>query len=218
MKEIDKNEYVERYSERLEEFGHSPETLGWGSHKKKHIIRYKILSELARRHPESSVLDVGCGFADMYEFMLAAGWKGRYTGIDIVPGLLDVARNRHPNLDVREMDISEEHAVLDEYDFVLATGIFGAALSSGQNEAHVERTLKIMFHHAKRAVCVDFQSSYVDFQKEGAWHADPAWLLPVARAITKRVDLRMDYMPYEFMLTLYQEDEISSENYFAAME
>ncbi len=215
MNEQDVKEYIKRYHKRFEEFGYSPQTLGWGVHPGKHLVRYAALSELACKQPQSSVLDVGCGFADLYDFMLASGWKGSYTGVDIVPDLLAVAHQRHPSLDLRQMDLSNNHNELDEYDFVISIGIFGAALKAEPNEIHVERTLRIMWEHSRVAVCADFQSVYVDYQQPGAWHADPAWLLPMARKITKRLSLRMDYIPYEFALILYKADQITPQNFFA---
>ena len=61
-----------------------------------------MLAETALAHSDSTVLDVGCGFADLYGFLKERGWCGRYTGIDIVPGLLSTARERNPEFDLEE--------------------------------------------------------------------------------------------------------------------
>ena len=71
------------------------------------------------------------------------------TGVDIVPGLLEVARQRHPGLDVRELDITDDSASLDMYDFVIASGTFNAALSSGSNEAHIQAALRSMYRWSR---------------------------------------------------------------------
>src|SRR5262249_20276672 len=150
------------------------------------------LAEFALRAPNSSVLDVGCGFCDLYEFLQQRGWTGSYTGIDLVPGLLSLARQRHPGLDVREMDITDKSASLDAYDFVVASGAFNATLPAGNNLAHIELALRRMYQCCRQAVCVDFLSSYVDFQKEGAFHTDPGWAISIAKRLTRRVSLRHD--------------------------
>jgi SAM-dependent methyltransferase len=173
VKTEDRLDYVQRYEKRLQEFGYSPATLGWGVNGRQEV-RFSVLAELALRVPGSSVLDVGCGFCDLYDFLEKQGWQGRYTGIDIVPGLLEVARQRHPNLDVQELDITDESVSLnkDEYDFVISSGALNAALPSGSNEAHIELALRSMHRRSRYATCVDFLSSYVDFQKPGAYHTD----------------------------------------------
>ncbi len=217
MRTEDRLEYVERYEKRLQEFGYSPATLGWGRNGRQEV-RFSVLAELALQQPQSSVLDVGCGFCDLYDFLKNRGWRGHYTGVDIVPGLLEVARQRHPQLDIRQLDITDDSAPLEEYDFVISSGAFNAALSSGTNESHIEFALRSMHRRSRRATCVDFLSSYVDFQKPGAHHTDPSWALAAARRLTRRVHLRLDYMPYEFAIFLFRDDTISERNVFQAFE
>jgi SAM-dependent methyltransferase len=219
VKTEDRLDYVQRYEKRLQEFGYSPATLGWGVNGRQEV-RFSVLAELALRMPGSSVLDVGCGFCDLYDFLEKQGWQGRYTGIDIVPGLLEVARQRHPGIDVRELDITDESVSLDEdeYDFVISSGALNAALPSGSNEAHIELALRSMHRRSRYATCVDFLSTYVDFQKPGAYHTDPSWALATGKRLTRRVLLRHDYMPYEFSLFLFRGDAISERRVFQGFE
>lgn len=217
MKIEDRLDYVTRYEKRLHEYGYSPATLGWGIHGRQEV-RFSVLAECALRMPDLSVLDVGCGFGDLYDFLKKNGWQGRYTGIDIVPGLLAVARERHPGIDVRELDITDESVTLDLYDFVISSGTFNAALPSGTNESHVLQALQRMHEHCRYCTCIDFLSSYVDFQKPGAYHTDPGWALAACKRLSRRVLLRHDYMPYEFALFLYRDDSVSERNVFQRFE
>lgn len=217
MKTEDRKDHVQRYEKRLQEFGYSPATLGWGVHGRQEV-RFSVLAEFALRMPNSSVLDVGCGFCDLYDFLGSRGWRGRYTGIDIVPGLLEVARQRHPDLEVRELDVTDDSAPADEYDFVISSGALNAALPSGGNAAHIEVALRSMHRRSRYATCVDFLSSYVDFQKPGAYHTDPGWALAAAKQLTRCVSLRHDYMPYEFSLFLFRDDTISERKVFRSFE
>ncbi|HVN21450.1 MAG TPA: class I SAM-dependent methyltransferase [Dongiaceae bacterium] len=217
MKKEHRLDYIERYEKRLHEFGYSPQTLGWGVHGRQEI-RFSVLAEHALRRPESSVLDVGCGFCDLWEFLRSGGWRGHYTGIDIVPGLLEVARQRQPTLDIREGDITDSSFSLDEYDFVIASGIFNGALPGGGNELHIEAGLKRMFEHCRMATCVDFLTTNVDFKKPGAHHTDPAWARAVAKTLSRRVVLREDYMPFEFSIFLFRDDSISERNVYRRFE
>jgi SAM-dependent methyltransferase len=217
VKTEDRLDCIQRYEKRLQEFGYSPATLGWGVHGRQEV-RFSVLAEPVLRVPESSVLDVGCGFCDLSEFLTQHGWRGRYTGVDIVPGLLDVARRRHPDLDIRELDITDESVALEEYDFVISSGALNAALPSGSNETHTAEALRSMYQRSRYATCVDFLSSYVDFQKPGAYHTDPGWALAAAKQLTCRVLLRHDYMPYEFSMFLFRDEAISERKVFRAFE
>lgn len=217
MKAEDRTDYIIRYEKRLQEYGYSPATLGWGVQGRQEV-RFSVLANLVLRSPDSSVLDVGCGFGDLYGFLNRQGWHGAYTGIDIVPGLLRVARQQYPGIDVREADVTDEAERSQSFDFVVASGVFNAALPSGDNEIHIEAALDSMYRCSRTATCVDFLSTYVDFRKPGAHHTDPGWALALAKKFTRRVLIRLDYMPYEFSLFLFRDETISSRNVFQAFE
>jgi SAM-dependent methyltransferase len=217
LEEVDSQDYIERYEKRLEEFGYSPETLGWGKNSRQEV-RFAILSEYALNMPENSVLDVGCGFADLYDFLIQHRWHGQYTGIEIVPGLLNVAKERHPDLDLRRLDITSEDISLELYDFAIASGVLNAKLKVGDNQAHIVNVLTALYRYTRVAACADFLSTYVDFQKPGSWHTDPGWALGVAKKLSRRVLLRHDYMPFEFALFIFKDESISERNVFQAFE
>ncbi|MBN1183782.1 MAG: class I SAM-dependent methyltransferase [Bacteroidales bacterium] len=219
MDEIDRNEYITRYQERLDHFGYSPATLGWGKEGRQDV-RFKVLSELIIARPQSSVLDVGCGFGDLYRFLINNQWHGKYYGIDIVPGLLNMAKEIDPDINVFEADVtSSDFPSADvKYDFVVASGVFNAKIKLTTNEEHIKKALIKMYSLSNIAVCVDFMSTYVDFQDPLAFHTDPGWAFNVAKGLSRRVMLRHDYMPYEFTLIIYKDDSISSRNIFHEFE
>jgi SAM-dependent methyltransferase len=206
LKAVDRLAYVRRYEERLDKFGYSPLTLGWGKPGRE-AVRFGVLAEPMFECNATSVLDVGCGFADFYEYLAQSGWRGEYQGIDIVPGLLDVARKRNPSLQVIEADIADFHSGDSlQFDAVVASGIFNWKLDGDDNLAHIERTVRRMFELARKTVCVDFMSTHVDFQQPSAWHTDPRWAIQMAHGLTKRFRIRHDYMPFEFAAILYRDD------------
>jgi SAM-dependent methyltransferase len=217
MEDADRQEYIARYEGRLKRFGHSPESLGWGRHGRQEV-RFSVLAEYALCNRTASVLDVGCGFADLYDFLKAGGWGGMYTGLDIVPGLLKEAHRRHPLLDLHEADITKIGDALPQYDVVVASGVFNAALRTGDNRIHISESLNAMWDRTRHHVAVDFLSTIVDFQQEGAWHTDPSWALQLAQRFSRRVLLRHDYMPYEFALFVFRDDSISPRNVFQEYE
>lgn len=213
MYEEDRYYYIQRYEQWLREFGQTPQALGWGKHARQQN-RFHVLAQMAIQEPNCSVLDVGCGFADLYDYLAKCGWRGKYTGIDIVQKLLEIAIKRHPDLELYQMDIADAGGVLDMHDYVIASGVFNAKLQRGDNYEHITESLKRMYELSNKAVCVDFLSSYVDYMKEDSFHVSPEWAFSEARKLSKRVTLRHDYMPYEFALYIYRDDTISQENVF----
>lgn len=212
MNQHDKEIYLKRYNERLELYGDSPETLGWGKNARQEL-RFQVLSDLATQNKFSSILDVGCGFADLYGFLKNKNWQGQYLGIDINKNLLNIALQKYPQVSVKQQDILQEE-LNQSYDYVIASGIFNAKLEKENNYTYIEAMLRTMYSIAKEAVCVDFLSTYVDYMQEIAWHSNPEEIIKIAHTISKRFNVRYDYMPYEFSLILYKNQTISNINTF----
>ncbi|MDY6901633.1 MAG: class I SAM-dependent methyltransferase [Cyanobacteriota bacterium] len=217
MDKRDKAEYINRYERRLKLFGYSPATLGWGKGGRQEV-RFSVLAQPIIENPDSTVLDVGCGFADFYSFLKNHGWNGSYCGIDIVPGLLKIAKERFPHLDLLELDITSQELISDRYDYVVGSGLFNSKLRFQNNLQYIQQVLNNMLSLSRIAVCVDFMSSYVDFQHKQSWHTDPGWVFAIATKMSRRIALRHDYMPYEFVLFIFRNDSISPSNIFQSFD
>jgi SAM-dependent methyltransferase len=216
VNERDRKELVARYEERLAQHGQRPEALGW-SRPDLQRRRFAALSMPILAQPSSSVLDIGCGFADLHAYLLANGWRGAYTGVDVVPGLLEGARRLHPELELRELDFSEQPTAVGAHDFVVASGIFNGRLRHEDHPAYVNRVLRAMFGHARVAACADFLSTWVNYQKPENWHADPNEWLAIGQNMTRRVVIRHDYLPFEFALYLYRDDRVGDGSIYEAL-
>lgn len=201
----------QRYSERYQTFGYSPQTLGWGKHGRQ-ALRFSVLTGVGDLQGKS-VLDVGCGFGDLYGFLTARGWTGHYVGIDLVSDLVEEGKKRFPNAELLVGDF-EEQSFDKTFDYVVASGIFNFRLTQEDNWAYILRTLEKMLALASSGVGVDFMTTWVDFQNPIAFHTDPCMLLQNVSTLTRRFVLRQDYMPYEYALYLYHDTPINQDNTF----
>lgn len=213
MNPLDKRRCVERYTSRHREFGYDPRALGWGKNGRQHV-RFAALCGVSPER-RGSVLDVGCGFGDLYGYLKGAGWEGRYVGVDIVPTLLDEARRQYPGADVRLCDILHEE-VGEEFDYVVSSGIFNARLRDEPQEGYIAAMLRRMLGLSRSGVAADFLSTRVDFQREEAYHASPAGTLELGMGLSRRAVLRHDYLPYEFCIYLYRQSAVTGESRYAA--
>jgi SAM-dependent methyltransferase len=153
----------------------------------------------------SEVLDVGCGLGAMHEHLVSAGIACRYTGYDINPQLIDMARRRHPALTFEVRDVLSEE--FPEFDFIVSSSSFNLKLEHEDNYSFIERMLKTMHAHARRAVAVDLMTSYVDFKNPDAFYYEPERVLAIAKGITKRVALRHDLPLFQFCVYMYPDFE-----------
>lgn len=213
MNKEDKKKYLNRYNERLKEFGYDPKSLGWGTGGiDRQFVRFKHLLEIEKfaSHQAISLLDIGCGFGDCYKFIKQNNLKIKYTGVDINNSLIDVASQKHPEGiffcgDILEKDFYDliSNKSQKKYDIVIASGIFNYKLGNENQYDYICGMLESMFSLSRLGVAADFLTDDVDFEHEGAFHTSIQILYSLSRKnITKKSIFRNDYLDYEFILYL----------------
>lgn len=98
----DLQKQAQYYEDLLAMHGENYKALDWNSIDSQKL-RYKILKEIflyGKKAANLSVVDVGCGFGDLYGYFKAEGLlKGHrisYTGYDISSRLIEVAKKKYP--------------------------------------------------------------------------------------------------------------------------
>jgi trans-aconitate methyltransferase len=211
MEEDTKQKIIEKYNERLKLYGYDPRSVGW--FKGRQTLRFKVLTEIGNLN-NCSVLDVGCGFGDLYGYLIKKGLSIKYTGIDINLNLIKLAKEVYPEAHFEVIDVAE-YEKSDSFDWLFACGFFEFKIPE---ENYVQKMLKKMYTICTKGVAVDFMSSYVDFTTEDAYHADPAEIFRFCKTLSKRVTLRHDYMPFEFCIYIYKNDRITDNNVFEELK
>ncbi len=93
MSRIDNHKY---YNEVLQRYGVSAQGVHWNSQRTQYK-RFEILLEMITLSPDESVVDVGCGFADLYLYMQQTRNLPRsYVGLEIMETMVEAARQRVP--------------------------------------------------------------------------------------------------------------------------
>jgi SAM-dependent methyltransferase len=206
MQGEDKAENIARYQARYAEFGYDPRTLGWT--KGRQNVRFAAaLDRIGSSF--GSILDVGCGFGDLFSFLRDRGWTGDYLGIDIVPELIAEGRARFGPLgakfecaDITAGDFEAQAEV------AVAIGIFNHRLR--QDNLHfIQDTLSAMWKRTTLAISADFLSTAADQPRDDLYYADPADIMRLGLGWSRRVVLNHGYMPFEFNLQVWHDDSFS---------
>ncbi len=71
--------------------------------------------------PGSKVLEVGCGLGDL----LAKCGAGSGVGIDISPRMIELAKQRHPDLDLRVVDVERDPLPQGPFDAIILSDAVG---------------------------------------------------------------------------------------------
>jgi len=205
----DDEKNIKLYSELVEKFGIDIRSLNWGSRASQEL-RFSILSHVGKIEG-ATILDVGCGLGDFYEWLTKNNKTVEYSGIDITPKMIEIARQRFLGVDfhlenlLRDRDLSKTNTP-PEYDFILASGIF--AHRQNVPMTFLENMVTEMFRYCRKAVAFNSLSAWCEDKEEGEFYADPLDTLKYCRSITPWVTLRHDYHPRDFTIYMYKERNV----------
>jgi len=137
-------------------------------------IRFSILKDfiLANNLTDITLLDVGCGLADLYDYLVRFDIRSGYTGIDILPEMISLAKQPHPDLQLIAGDIFADDLLPDRFDVVYSSGIFNIDL--GNNYDFLRNAVKRFMSLSKRYVVfnlladtsLDKEAGYFYFNKQ----------------------------------------------------
>lgn len=208
MHEKDKKIIIDRYEGRLKEWGPVQKSLGWFKGRQKY--RFNFLREIDGLGINDSILDVGCGYGDLSAYLKEMGWKGKYCGIDIVPGLIEIAREKYPDEEFHLIDLQIQK-FSKKYDWIFCSGALTTPTTDIDSYIHLEEMLSIFYSICNKGISVNFFSPLVDYVVEGSFHPQFHKLIDIVIKFSKRFTIRHDYMPYEYTLYMYKNDLINKE-------
>ena len=128
---------LDHYSKLYKKFGDTPASLGWP--KGKQDIRFQVMLEIGNVK-NSKILDIGCGFGDFGKYLKFKKIKIDYTGVDINPKFIEIAKIKNPKFRFQVRDIEEEK-YKQKFDWVFAIGTTNKAGSY----SYIERILSHKF-------------------------------------------------------------------------
>lgn len=199
LNNFDTNKAAELYNSRYNDLGRNIKTVGWGS-KEDQTLRFEILFR-GLNFKGKTILDVGCGLGDLVVFLEErTNGDFQYIGIDVASQLIIDAKSLLGKSD-REFYVGDIFSLpLPQIDISVLSG----ALSLKTNGIHqytIDTMLK-MFELSQESACLNFLSTYVDYELERNQHYQPEMVFKWAKKISKRVNLINDYPLYEFTIQM----------------
>jgi trans-aconitate methyltransferase len=202
MNPKDKKAYIERYDKRVSEWGVSPESLGWSGGLERQQQRFQAAIDFTifSENQVLTVLDVGCGFGDFGAWLKEKYPEIHYVGVDINYNLVSLGRKRN-DLDLTTDEIETFDS--QSFDLVVANGIFNFRMENESHESYVQQMIARLLDVARVGIAVDFMSTFVDFQHQGAFHCPEELVIAAVKQSTKRYVIRNDYLDHEYMVYAY---------------
>ena len=197
--QIEHNSY---YTDKLKEHGSTFEAVGY-KNRSSQTDRFAILSEILpwRKLMKSSVLDVGCGVGDFYEYLDPGVFE--YRGIDAVPELIEAAKEKYPRAFFECANILE-YEPDKKFDVVLACSVFN--INQPMWQGWVYEVLKKMFGLCKVGIGATLLSQHSPWQKRpDRAYVWPSSILDFAlRYLGNKAVIRHDYRPNDFTIFVYK--------------
>lgn len=201
-KQVDmQKKYKEFFEQEFGLYGESLRSLGWNE--RSQADRFAALAgvdSLAGKR----ILDVGCGFGDFYDYLAnteKVGLKG-YTGLDIVPDFIRIARSRYPEATFFDADVLSFKPDR-EFDYAVASGIF--FLSCDAWEDYVVTVCRKMYEISGLGIAANFLSIFSPHPDDFSRYASPAKVLDLLMThISPIAVLRHDYRQNDFTVYLYK--------------
>lgn len=123
--------------------------LGWESEQAQHK-RFEILYNHVSLQGKK-LLDVGCGMANLYEYLIKKGVNFYYTGVDILESMIDSAKKKRPGVELICADIFKHNPFDDNsFDVVYSSGIFN--INMGNNKEFLTKAIELFLRLGKEAV------------------------------------------------------------------
>lgn len=201
-------EAKQRFEERIEEAETDARALGWDTRESMQT-RFAAAAEMYD-FSDATVLDVGCGFGDFYEFLKQRGEQpAEYVGVDISETILDTAqdRNADPRTSFEKRNIFIEPFEDRTFDIAVEFGVLNYNFENVSNEEYVRAYMRQTYESCE-AILVNCLSDY----REGDWeweefvyYYSPEKVFGYAQELTRDATLKHDFEPIpqkEFHLLL----------------
>ena len=207
------DETVQRYTKRYKKLGHNIKTLGWGT-KEQQKYRFFITLDETINFSDKSILDIGCGFGDYFDFLKSnnTGFS-KYIGFDINENLINEAKKLYSSkkstftviniLESNKKNIADIGIMLGLLNFNLK--------DTFDNYEYSKQMISKAFNLVNEVLVVDFLSTNLtsDYPKEDfVFYHDPLKILKFALSLSSNVVIKHNYAPIpqkEFMLFIYKD-------------
>lgn len=176
------------------------------SSKRSQLMRFEAFIQLNNLQGKS-ILDVGCGAGDFWNYLQARSVDCDYTGFDISSSMIKRCRERFPGIAFESGEFTE-WSKEKQFDYTVAIAIHNIKTEGGEDI--LRETTAQQFALSRIATHISILTDrYVGFDSHiQAWKAEE--VLGMALEITPYVILRHDYLPHDFSVTLYREPLIDT--------
>ncbi len=187
---------IDKHRDALTRHGHSPQAVYW-SNTQIQELRFKVLTDIGIESG-ASVLDVGCGFGDLYSYLKRNGTTVEYTGVELSPDLSQKAQELNPDATFFCGDLFEYDPTAESFDYVLLSGALNEALDDDGEYAHT--LINRMYQTACKAIAFNLLNAKHEWtaNRYDLQSFQPQVIKNYCKQLNDNVELIEDYLENDF--------------------
>lgn len=201
----DYHSLVEHYTACFHAHGATPQGVDWPSAQDAQL-RHRVMLGVAHALP-CSLLDLGCGYGALKEYINARALPVDYRGVDLSAPLLAAARAAHPDTSFELRDVLTDPLPPQSVDYVVMNGVLTEkrALSFEAMEGFAHAIIRAAFSAARVGIAFNVMRAQVDWQRDDLFHLPYDRLAAfLTGEISRHFTLRADYGLYEYTAYVYR--------------
>jgi len=188
------------FGETLETYGPTPLGANWNSETSQEL-RFEQLVKLCDRTRPFTIIDFGCGYGALFNFLTVRGYTVTYTGYDLLESMVEKAQGLFKERANCAFTMHLEE--LQTADYVVSSGIFNIRFQYTQDTwtEYVLETLHKMNDLSSKGFSFNMLTKYsdADHMRPHLYYADPGFLFDYCKThFSRNVALLHDYDLYDF--------------------
>jgi SAM-dependent methyltransferase len=193
---------VRDYRNAFGRYGVNPGGLYWTTRKAQQVRFRQLLKDVDLEG--KSILDVGCGFAEIIPHIRKKAKNFDYLGIDAVSEFVQVSKNSFPEYEFIKGDYYGK-PLKRHFDIILTSGTLNSNIKRPMDFR--KAAIRIMFDHAKEAVLFNMAGGHPQPKNKKSyriWYADSLEVLNYCFSLTSKLIFRHHYRKKDFTVILFK--------------
>lgn len=194
----------EYFSRKLEEFGATPRGVDYNGPEAQQQRFEQLVKIIQPAHP-FTIIDYGCGYGAMFDFLKDKDWQFEYFGLDVIDRMVIAARETHKDFPNAHFTTLESE--LPTAGYLVAGSIFNIKLQATYEawQEFVVKSLRKMNSLCSKGFAFNMLTRYSDAdrmaQRPDLFYGDPLFFFDLCkREFSRNVALLHDYGLYDFTI------------------
>ena len=208
IEEIQKrlNQY---FADKLDTYGPTPKGVDYNGPDAQ-ALRFEQLVKVIDPSQKFSVIDYGCGYGGMFDFLYKKGWNFEYYGIDLIEKMVLAGREVYKDFPNAHFTTDEKEVPI--VDYLLAGAIFNIKMETSYEEwqEFTFQSLVRMNSLCLKGFSFNMLTKYSDAdrmaERPDLFFGDPLLFFDFSkRNFSRNIALLHDYSLYDFTILVRKE-------------